>query len=803
MSIHTRLHHVGRAVVLAAGLLAAAATAAIAAPPLSGVPPAIDTVDVLPPPAPILVGQVRDSSGTPLPNVQVHLASQQRTTTTDSRGTFVFRGLSAGRYHLDSYYLGYAPGHVEFDVPVTGDTIQVVIVMHQTPLRLQSVQVTAIATGDTRTATQSTVELSGQALARNIGATVAQTLAGEPGLAMRFSGPAASAPMIRGLTGDRILVLQDGQRAGDLSSAAADHAVTIDPLAAQRVEVVRGPASLLYGNSALGGVVNVIQNDIPTEIPTHVQGYLAGQAESVTPGGAGSASITLPVGKSWAVTARGSARSLDDMRSGGDMLLPNSYSSGQSGTLGVGYVGGSLTGGLAYRGNAFEYGLPSAADDPELGAHIDGRRDEVVGRSEFNVDAHGIRSLRLDGTAQWYSHDEIEPTGDVGTSFTLRTQTLNALARTGYRRLSGAMGAQALLKQYAATGEEALTPAANSNSVGAFIFQELALRGDVPVERSPSLQLGARVDYYGIDSRDSDDAKFGPGRSRSFTNFSGSLGAGLPLSGAVTLSGSVSRAFRAPTVEELFSNGFHHAAGSYDVGNPDLRAETNTGGEIVLRLQSGTLSGQFSAYYNRIDNYITPDIVGDTLVEGGHDEHDEGDPHEAGDELQSVPLNVYSQADAALRGVEAQLEYRAARHIVLGAMGDLVHGDFRQGGAPLPFLPAARVGGSARYDDGHFSFGAEARHAFARTDASAAAGCPIAGQVVDGTPESCVDLPTPAHTLVHLSAGYTRIVGGYVHSVTLRADNLADVRYWDASSRIKRFAPNPGRNLTVVYKVLF
>lgn len=789
-----RLHHAGRAVVLAAGLLAGAADSAAAADHSPAAPalarPALHAGDSLPPPAPVLVGMVRDSSGTPLPNVQVHLASLQRTTTTDSRGTFVFRGLSAGHYHIDSYYLGYAPGHVEFDLPVTGDTTHVVIVMHQTPLRLQSVQVTAVATGDTRTATQSTVELSGQALARNVGATVAQTLASEPGLAMRFSGPAASAPMIRGLTGDRILVLQDGQRAGDLSSAAADHAVTIDPLAAQRVEVVRGPASLLYGNSALGGVVNVIQNDIPTEIPTRLQGYLAGQAESVTPGGAGSVSLTLPVGDRWAVTARGSARSLDDMRGGGDMLLANSYSNGQSGTLGVGYVGSAMHGGLAYRGNAFDYGLPSPADDPELGAHIDGRRDEVIGRAEFNVGAMGLRTVKLDGTAQWYSHDEIEPTGDVGTSFTLRTQTLNALARTGYRRLSGAMGVQTLLKQYEATGEEALTPAANSNSVGAFVFQELALRGDVPVERSPSVQLGARVDYYGIESRDGESAKFGPGRRRGFTNFSGSLGAGLPLAGGVTLSGSLSRAFRAPTVEELFSNGFHAAAGSYDVGNGDLRAETNTGAEAVLRLQSETLSGQFSAYYNRIDNYITPDIVGDTLLDS------EGEPTQ-------VPLNVYTQADAALRGVEGQLELRAARHFVLGAMGDLVHGDFRQGGTPLPFLPAARVGGSARYDDGHFSIGGEARHAFARTEASAAAGCPTAGEVAHDTPESCVDLPTPAHTLVNLSAGYSRIVGGYVHSVTVRADNVGDVRYWDATSRIKRFAPNPGRNLTVVYKVLF
>ncbi len=781
-----RVRHFGRALVTAVSLLAGAVSFLAAAPAAH----AAAATDSLVPPAPVLVGIVRDSSGTPLPNVQIHLPALERTTITDASGTFTFRGLGTGHYHIDSYYLGYAPGHIEFDIPAVGDTVKVVIIMRHTPLRLQSVLVTAVATGDTRTVTQSTVELSGQALARNIGSTVAQTLANEPGLSMRFSGPAASAPMIRGLSGDRILVLQDGQRSGDLSSSAADHAVTIDPLAAQRVEVVRGPASLLYGNNALGGVVNVIQDDIPTEIPSEVQGYLAGQAESVTPGGAGSVSLTLPAGGRWAATIRGSARSLSDMRGGNDIRLPNSHSNNQSGTVGLGYVGDQLNGGVAYRGNAFEYGLPSPPDDPEAGAHIEGRRDEIVGRGEYNIGSFGLRTVKLDGTAQWYTHDEIENSGDIGTTFSLRTQTLNALARTGYRRLSGAIGVQTLLKQYSAAGEEALTPAANSSSIGAFVFQELALRGDVRVERSPSLQLGARVDHYAIDSRDSDEGRFGPAVSRSFTNLSGSLGAGLPLSDGVTLTGSLSRAFRAPTVEELFSNGFHAAAGSYDIGNSELRAETNSGAEVVLRMEAEHASGQFSAYYNRIDNYITPNIVGDTLV--GED-----------DEEYSVPLNVYSQADAALRGVEGQVEFRVARHYVLGAMGDIVQGDFRRGGDRLPFLPAARIGGSTRYDDGHYSIGGDIKHAFARSNTSAAGSCPTAGQVPAGTPGSCVDLPTPAHTLVNLSAGYTRILGGYVHSITLRADNIGDVRYWDASSRIKRFAPNPGRNLAVVYKVLF
>lgn len=740
--------------------------------------------------APVLAGVVRDSAGTPLSNVQVLLATLQRTTTTDADGEFFFRGLSAGSYHLDSYRLGYAPGHTEVVIPATGDTVRVVIVMRQTPLRLQSVQVTAAPTGDTRTATQSTVELSGQALSRNLGATVAQTLSSEPGLAMRYAGPASSAPVIRGLTGDRILVLQDGQRAGDLSSSASDHAVTIDPLAAQRVEVVRGPASLLYGSSALGGVVNVVQNDIPTEIPTSVQGSLAGQAESVTPGGAGSLGLTIPLGERWALNARGSGRSLDDVRAGGNLRLPNTYSRSHGGTAGLGYVGDDLSAGMAYRGSFFSYGLPTTPDDPEFGTHIEGRRDEVIGRAEVDVERAGIRTLRVDGSAQWYSHDEVEADGEIGTTFNLRTQTFNATARTSTGRLSGALGGQALFKQYAAVGEEALTPAANSGGAGVFLFQELALRGDVPVERSPSIQLGARVDHYAIRSRDSEEEKFGAGHSRDFTNFSGSLGAGLPLSRGLTLSASVARAFRAPTVEELFSNGFHAAVGSYDLGSAELRAETNTGAEAVLRMESGRVSGQFATYYNRIDNYITPSVVRDTLID------DEG-------EERTVPLNVYTQADAALRGLEGQLEFNVVRHVVLGAMGDLVRGDFRGSGAPLPFLPAGRVGASARFDDGHLSMGVEARHSFARTDVDAAATCPAANEVTPSTPESCVDLATPAYTLLDLNVGYSRILGGYIHSLTLRADNVTDVRFWDATSRVKRITPNPGRNVTLVYRVMF
>jgi iron complex outermembrane recepter protein len=749
--------------------------------------------------APPVAGRVVNEAGQPLPNVDVIVTEVGRTTTTAADGTFEVRGLAAGRYHLNFLIIGYSPNHVAVTLPDSGSAVQLTVTMRRTTVRLQAVQVTATPTGtDPLSITQSTAELSGRALSRNLGASVAQTLANEPGLAMRYNGPAATVPVIRGLTGERILVLQDGQRAGDLSSSSSDHALSVDPLNAQRIEVVRGPASLLYGNNALGGVVNVISNDIPNSIPGHHEGYAAGQGESVNPGGAFSAGLVLPVLQHFAVSGRVNARSLNDYRAGGDLRQPNTYSRNRGAVLGLGYVGANANGGVAYRGQRLNYGLPTAAGDPESGAHIEGRRDEGTARFDRNVNSNGIETVRFDGTVQSYSHDEIENTGEVGTRFNLKTQTANVTARTLWApRFKGAIGLSALLKQYASEGEEALTPAANSSSGGLFLYQEIpvgrAADDTTAEERRPHVQVGARYDVYRIQSK-ADDGKFGPAHSTTFTNASGSLGASTPLGRNMTLSGSVARAFRAPTVEELYSNGFHAALGTYDVGNPDLKAEVNTGVDGVLRAQSGRTSGQLSAYYNRITDYISPNIVRDTTLDDG-----------------VVPLNVYAQKDATLRGVEGQLEAEVARHVVFGAVGDMVRGRFASG-ETLPFMPSARVGASLRWDTGRFFAGGDVRHGFAQERVSQS-GCAKADLVQigadgelpgePGTGAPCVDVATPAYTVLNLNGGFTWIAGAASHSVTLRADNVGDTRFFDASSRIKSFTANPGRNLSVVYRLSY
>src|SRR5690606_12100505 len=382
-------------------------------------------------------------------------------------------------------------------------------------------------------------------------------------------------------------------------------------------------------------------------------------------------------------------------------------------------------------------------------------------RGNWDPPGTTLRDLSAAASGQWYEHDELEPDGSVGTTFRLRTQTVDLRAGTDFGRARGTVGISGLRKQYEPTGEEALTPFARSTSFGLFVYQETPLvPGEHDTEHVPHLQLGGRFDQYDIATEASQD-RFGPTRERRFRALSGSIGVNLPLPEGLSVAASVSRAVRAPSVEELFSNALHAATGSYDVGNPDLEPEVSLGFETVLRAQTARVTALASVYYNHIDDYIAPRIVGDTVLTDA-----------AGSFV--VPLNRFMQSDATLIGAEGKVEVLLGRGFVVGARGDRVRGRFA-GGEPLPYMPTTRLGGDLRWDDGTFSISTGVLHAFPQSS----------------VPEH--ELATEAYTLVDLSLGYTRTSGGLIHSLVLRAENLTDELYREATSRIKELAPNPGR----------
>lgn len=725
-------------------------------------------------------GVVRDSSGTPLSNVQVLVSGGTRTVLTGENGEFHMRGIASGTYHLDFIRIGYASAHQVAVVPVGGGDVRLEVVMRVVTVRLGSVSVTATPTGsDPLDATQATVQLGGRELQKSLSTSIGQTLSKEPGMSSRFNGPLASTPVIRGLSGERVLVLQDGERTGDLSAAAADHMNAVDPASAERIEVVRGPASLLYGNNALGGVVNVISSDLVTSIPSSFTGFVLAQGESAVRGGVVGAGFTVPLSPLMAFTVRGNIRDVDDLRVGGGGLQANT--SGRTGNLSIGggYVDQSVSVAGAYRGMSFEYGLPFDAlahDDHDEGhgaVRIDGARHTGALQGTWNTGSRVMPSVRVDQTVQSYHHSEIESDGEVGTRFKLGMQTTNITARTRWGRVSGAVGVQGVFRQYDPTGEEAFTPAADNRNLGVFFFQEAALAGDVNDERSPKLQLGARYDHFTIQTRtDYDIERFGSSEKRHFDNVASSVGVSIPLTRVVSLSANVSRGFRAPAVEELFANGFHAAAGTFDIGNPDLNVEQNTGMELGLRAQSSRFSGQMNVYSNRLDGFIVP-VASDSGYDNGED---------------VVPIVTYRGRDAVLTGVEAQFEGTLAPRIVAGIMGDYTHASIRGSSDVIPYMPAARIGGSLRYDNGRVSAGGELRRVFSQERV-----------LNDG-----LDVPTDAYTLLDLSTGWMFMFRGkQVHSISLRVENALDARYRDATSRIKRFALNPGRNISLSYKVMY
>jgi iron complex outermembrane recepter protein len=715
--------------------------------------------------APSVVGVVRADDGTPLPHAQVSVITTGRGTLTDREGRFTLRDLAPGRHRVEVTMVGYRPAVREVEVPGRGPAVTLEVTLVSTPLSIPGVQVTATPGGrDGLGIAQATTQLSGRQLERNMGSTLAQTLQTQPGIGVRYNGPATAVPVMRGLTGDRILILQDGQRVADLSGSADDHSVTVDPLSAQRIEVVRGPASLLYGTNALGGVVNVISGDVARQVPSHAQWSASLQSESAFPGGAGSLRGLVPLGERWALTLRAGGRSTGDARIGGDPVLgdrlENTFHRNVSGAVGVGYAGSRVVGGVSLQGPALEHGVPLP---PEEEDRIVLRGRKWTGRGTVEVLLGGaFPSLRLQGSATDYAHDEWED-GELEMAFGLRTQTLDALLRQAPLGplAEGAWGVSGLFRQYVATGEEQLTAPADSRSFGVFSFQELPLGGG-----GAALQLGARLDRYAIQSRD--DARFGPGVERGFTAFSGSAGVTVPLASGVSGALSAARSFRAPTVEELFSDALHIGTASYEIGDAKLDPEFSQGLDAVLRVARPRINAELSAYGNVIQNFIHFEERGDTVIDG------------------SVwPVLAYAQDRARFVGVEGRVEWEAAPRWVLGLQGDVVRAELSDGAA-VPFLPPARVGSSARWDDGNWSVGAGVRHAFRQRRVA----------LED-------EIPTDAYTLLDLNLGYRLVRGGGVHSLTLRADNVTDVLYRDAASRIKDFAPNPGRNVSLLYRVYF
>ena len=638
------------------------------------------------------------------------------------------------------------------------------------------------------TLVQASSVLSGDALVLRRASTLGETLDGLPGVASTWFGPNANRPVIRGLDGDRIRVLDNGGASVDASSLSFDHAVALDPLVVERLEVLRGPAALLYGGNATGGVVNTIDN----RIPRAPQAGLGGRVELRGGGAAGERAAAALLeggagGLAWHADVFG--RRTNDLRvptytpvADGMPLEPttrvrNSESRAEGGALGGGWADADGHAGLAVDTYRNDYGVTVEPD-----VLIRMQRDRVAIGGERRRLGGFIDSVRVQASHTEYKHEEVEGSGEVGTTFSSRGNDLRIEARhaplAGLGGLTGVFGLQAESSDFSALGAEAFVPGTRSRTAALFVLEELQVG---PARLSAGLRAeSARIESDG-DEPGAAEVRFGAPSSRRYTPASVSVGALWPLTGTGwSFSASAGHTERAPAYYELFANGVHIATAAYERGDPTLGVERSANGELGASWKQGDHSLKASLYTTRFSSFISLDATG-TLI---------SIPGEAGEPPTEVPEYAFRAVRARLQGMElegrARLPFSPWAVDLTGGL-DLVRGDNLDSDEPLPRLAPLRLRAGLEVGQGEWRAGAELRHAAEQ----------------DRVPST--DTATPANTRLNLWWSWNASLAGAQALWFLRLDNVTDELAYNASSigTLRALAPLPGRGLTGGVRVRF
>ncbi len=708
----------------------------------------------------VIAGSVEDAeTGEPVRHAQVLAEEANRSSRTDRQGRFEIRFLEPGAsYTLHAWRVGYEQTTTRVTVGVAGsDTSRVALRMSASPIQLQEVVVDGQSAPDM--ARNADMDMGGKRLRQHLGTTLAETLDNEPGISMRSMGPAPARPVLRGLGGERLLVMEDGGRTGDLSATSADHAVTIDPLITERIEVVRGPAALLYGPNALGGAVNAVRGYVPVGMPaeTHVVAVLQGQ--SVNDGVSGGFSVEAPAG-GFAVRADGSVRNAGDVSTPVGVLANTSLATG-NGSFGASRIGPWGYAGISGSYYKSRYGIPGGF----VGAHPKGVDVEL---SRRHLKAKGLlldriprlAHLEFEGSFSRYFHQEYEASGALGVEFGLLSYYGRLLSRTHGRRGDRLTSLWAGYRDYA-SGGFTFTPNAGEWTAAAFQYQDINLR-------NLSLQGALRYDIRFVRPRAvGEETRAGRIRNRTTSGFSGSLRVYRRFGGGFSAGMGGMRSIRMPGIEELFSTGPHLAAYTFEIGNADLGVERGLGLEAFAEYRSERFSGSLTAYRNHILDYIYPRNTGQISIR--------------------TLLAVYRQTGSTVRmsGAEASFALRMSPAVTLSGSGAYVRGTLAEEDEPMPFIPPLRGRLEAAYARGKFRLSGSAE-AGRRQDRLGAFEEPTDGYVVFG-----------GHAQYNLS------IGRILYTFDLGVENATNAEYRDHLSRVKSIMPEQGRNVKLLVKALW
>ncbi|MDZ4761988.1 MAG: TonB-dependent receptor [Alphaproteobacteria bacterium] len=618
----------------------------------------------------------------------------------------------------------------------------------------------------------STTVLDQEAIVERLDRGLGDTLAGLPGISSTSFGPGASRPIIRGLGAERVQVLTNGIGVIDASAASPDHAVLADPLGAERIEILRGPAALAYGGGATGGVVNVIDGLIVETLPERaLSGQLYGGLTSADEGQQAAGRMTASAG-GFVGVLHGSYLDADEVDIPGFALsetaraaviadggpdepfasesLPNSAVENQGLSGGLSWVGDSAFIGAAVRRTENAYGIVG-----EVGPYIDMEQTRYDARGGLNFETGIIRSLKASASVADYEHTEFESPGEPGAAFANDgVEGRIEFQHAPIREFEGSIGVQASERDFAATGDESFITLTNTRQAGVFIYEAY--------ERERwGLEGGLRYDNVKVDNV--------VGGERSFEAFNASFGGHAHLTEQLFLGASVSRTERAPTDVELFANGPHLATGQFEVGDSAIGTETGVTAEASIRWEAGPLSIEGSVYRYDFDGFIYLRDTG--VVTPGPD----GD----------LPVFQFSQQDANFTGGEvtatAQLGIVAGIDMQADGSVDIVRAEFEAGGN-LPFIPPATISAGLEGRRGVLSGRLGAQYGFEQ--------------------DRVAPFETPTGDFLTVDARMAFELSPSLQLI-LEGRNLSDEDVRIHASPLKEVAPQPGRNFRVALLARF
>ena len=657
---------------------------------------------------------------------------------------------------------------------------------------------------------QGTSVITGEELTRELRPTIGETLARQPGVSATSFGPSASRPILRGFQGDRVRILTDGIGSIDVSNTSVDHAVIINPLLAERIEVLRGPSALLFGSSAVGGVVNVIDTRIPRTVPEN--GYrlngIASYGSAATERSIASAG-DVAVGQHLVLHADGSYLKSDDLRTGSGYILspaaraaalsqvglpqpgaeepidfaasaalrdrlPNSASETWTAGAGASIITDTGNLGISYSHYDSLYGVPirfaTAVGQEQEAPRLDIVQNRVDIRAEVNTGGGFLDKIRFRAGQASYRHFELEEDNSVGTAFYNKgLEGRIELVQANRGGWQGASGVQYFNRIFNVVGDEAFLPKNETNQTGVFTLQQYS-SGPFHAE------AGVRYESTDVAARTAaDDLRFFRGQ-RHFDAVSGSAGASYALTDVVRVGVNLSHTERAPTGEELFANGAHAGTQAYELGNPDFRLEKSWGIEGTLHAHGNGFSFDGSVYYNRFSNYIAEQQVDPSICQAA--------AAPSGRDV-DLPCFLSSQVDARYYGAEGDASLHLATiggfAVNADVLGDYVRANVVDQG-PLPRIPPARVLGGIEAQGDKANARIEVEHVF------------------DQNRIAAFETPTDDYTMVNATVGLSPFGKDSKTSLLLSANNIFDVVARRHSSFLKDFAPLAGRDIRVTLK---